>query len=241
MNTTDQPTLAVTQADRDAAAHYVESVDDANTGDAIRAGRLDCGGTVQAFARHRTHSEPRPVAGLREAICSASPDHADIMETIDNAADDWQKQGYTSALAEVRDMANVGRALMEALPKGYSYMNCPSEIVSDLQNERDEALATHSPAPMAGAFRPFAEWHEDHGDVLWWKLPVQEPPYLGSPIDLGFSVGAQLYNQFGDVIGRTEGNVGGWPFSEDDQGSLVWSPLPAPPAAAHPSTQEGGK
>ncbi len=74
--------------------------------------------------------------------CAASPDHADIMETIENAADDWQKHGYTSALAEVRDMANVGRALMEALPKGYSYMNCPSEIVSDLQNERDEALAT---------------------------------------------------------------------------------------------------
>lgn len=33
------------------------------------------------------------------------------------------------------DMANVGRALMERLPAGYSYMNCPSEIVTDLQNE----------------------------------------------------------------------------------------------------------
>jgi hypothetical protein len=33
------------------------------------------------------------------------------------------------------DMANVGRALMDRLPDGYSYMNCPSEIVTDLQNE----------------------------------------------------------------------------------------------------------
>lgn len=81
--------------------------------------------------------------------CSAGPDHADIMETIENAADDWQAKGYTSALAEVRDMANVGRALMEALPAGYSYCDCPSEIVSDLMNERDEALAKPTPAAPA--------------------------------------------------------------------------------------------
>ena len=35
-------------------------------------------------------------------------------------------------------------------------------------------------APVA---RPFAEWHEDHGSVLWWKFPVEEPPYVGSPLD----------------------------------------------------------
>lgn len=93
-----------------------------------------------AFARETSTNAAR---------CGASPDHADILETIENAADDWQKQGYTSALAEVRDMANVGRALMEALPKGYSYMNCPSEIVSDLQNERDEALAASPNAASA--------------------------------------------------------------------------------------------
>jgi hypothetical protein len=33
------------------------------------------------------------------------------------------------------DMANVGHALMESLPDGYVYNNCPSEIVADLQNE----------------------------------------------------------------------------------------------------------
>jgi len=33
------------------------------------------------------------------------------------------------------DMANVGRALMDRLPDGYSYMDCPTEIVTDLQNE----------------------------------------------------------------------------------------------------------
>lgn len=32
--------------------------------------------------------------------------------------------------------------------------------------------------------RPFSEWHEDYGDVLWWrKFPIEEPPYVGRPGD----------------------------------------------------------
>lgn len=31
--------------------------------------------------------------------------------------------------------------------------------------------------------RPLEEWHEDCGDVLWWKFPIEEPPYVGSPLD----------------------------------------------------------
>lgn len=33
------------------------------------------------------------------------------------------------------DLAHVGRALMERLPDGYSYLDCPTEIVTDLENE----------------------------------------------------------------------------------------------------------
>lgn len=40
---------------------------------------------------------------------------------------------------------------------------------------------------MSGAIaRPRAEWHEDDGPALWWKFPVEEPPYAGSPLDDGF-------------------------------------------------------
>lgn len=31
--------------------------------------------------------------------------------------------------------------------------------------------------------RPIEEWDEDYGDVLWWKFPIEEPPYVGSPLD----------------------------------------------------------
>ncbi|WP_342471618.1 hypothetical protein MHH70_12440 [Metasolibacillus sp. FSL H7-0170] len=33
---------------------------------------------------------------------------------------------------------------------------------------------------------PADEWHEDDGDVIWWKFPIDEPPYLGSPLDKKF-------------------------------------------------------
>lgn len=36
---------------------------------------------------------------------------------------------------------------------------------------------------MAGWVRPESEWHEDIGDVLWWRFPIVEAPYVGSPLD----------------------------------------------------------
>lgn len=30
------------------------------------------------------------------------------------------------------------------------------------------------------------EYHEDFGDVLWWRLPIGEPPYVGRPYDQDF-------------------------------------------------------
>ena len=29
---------------------------------------------------------------------------------------------------------------------------------------------------------PAYEWHDDLGDVIWWRLPIEEPPYIGSPL-----------------------------------------------------------
>jgi hypothetical protein len=36
--------------------------------------------------------------------------------------------------------------------------------------------------------RPIEEYHEDMGPVLWWKFPIEEPPYVGTPNDLGKEV-----------------------------------------------------
>ena len=48
--------------------------------------------------------------------------------------------------------------------------------------------------------RPLSSWHDDDGAVLWWRIPVDEPPYCGTPGDSD------------------------WPGYQTH-----WTPLPAPP------------
>jgi len=43
--------------------------------------------------------------------------------------------------------------------------------------------------------RPYSEWHEDIGCVLWWMMPICEPPYCGGPdcSDWPYSTGEDLW------------------------------------------------
>lgn len=67
--------------------------------------------------------------------------------------------------------------------------------------------------------RPAAEYHEDMGNVLWWVLPLTEPPYVGKPTDCGHTVELH-YPEQGEVrINRVF--VGGWPGYHTH-----WSPIP---------------
>lgn len=43
-----------------------------------------------------------------------------------------------------------------------------------------KAVATLARTPKV---IPLSEWHEEDGNVLWWKFPVDEPPYVGTPLD----------------------------------------------------------
>lgn len=48
--------------------------------------------------------------------------------------------------------------------------------------------------------RPYTEWHEDLGPVLWHMMPIQCAPYVGDPMCCD------------------------WPFKTDR--NLFWTPLP---------------
>jgi hypothetical protein len=66
--------------------------------------------------------------------------------------------------------------------------------------------------------RPLSEWHEDMGAVLWWRFPIVEPPYCGTPNDLGYTVEAHT------VAGlASRFMVGGWPGYHTH-----WTPLVMP-------------
>ena len=50
-----------------------------------------------------------------------------------------------------------------------------------------EAMPTIEQPQWISCARPLEEWGEDYGDVLWWKFPIEEPPYVGSPLDLNWT------------------------------------------------------
>jgi hypothetical protein len=64
--------------------------------------------------------------------------------------------------------------------------------------------------------RPKHEWHEDMGPVLWWKFPISEAPYVGTPLDLGFTVEVDTTVRTSQrkrrpIIKKSSMMVGGWP------------------------------
>ena len=52
--------------------------------------------------------------------------------------------------------------------------------------------------------RPVDEYHEDFGTVLWWHLPIQEPPYVGG------GPGAGARNRYGDPTECQSAHDKGW-------------------------------
>jgi hypothetical protein len=87
--------------------------------------------------------------------------------------------------------------------------------------------------------RPIDEYDESMGSVLWWKFPIDEPPYVGSPNDLGFEVlidiTASMHTYPDKQVGNETRNqfsrlVGGWPGYHTH-----FTPLPM---VQHPSTEQ---
>ena len=74
--------------------------------------------------------------------------------------------------------------------------------------------------------RPLSEWHEDIGPVLWWRFPVVEPPYVGTPLDRGRMVSVQIAGADEPFL-RATLEVGGWLGVHTH-----WTPLPDPPTAS---------
>lgn len=81
--------------------------------------------------------------------------------------------------------------------------------------------------------RPLHEWHEDMGDVVWWLWPIEEAPWVGTPLCLGRTVSFDITVQVGvdlyEVVPQRVGGTGGWPWSDVDdetEARLFWTPLP---------------
>jgi hypothetical protein len=68
------------------------------------------------------------------------------------------------------------------LIKKAAYISLPSNTSEEHLRIFTDYLIAHGVTVQQSA-RPLEEWGEDYGDVLWWKFPIEEPPYVGSPLD----------------------------------------------------------
>lgn len=71
--------------------------------------------------------------------------------------------------------------------------------------------------------RPIEEYHEDMGTVLWWKFPIVEAPYVGTPNDFGYTVEVRLASSDDPSAQLLTRHVGGWPGYHTH-----FTPLPTP-------------
>ena len=117
------------------------------------------------------------------------PTLREALEKIAKYSDDGWAQGEARAALAAAEAPNDGMMLAreyEALIRALCESNNPVSVLADwtahagLPAPRAAAEAEEGWRPKA---RPLDEWHEDFGDVLWWRFPVDEPPYVGTPLD----------------------------------------------------------
>ena len=61
-----------------------------------------------------------------------------------------------------------------------------AELKQELADQEAEKLVLvkeNQKLANLGVFYPADDWHDELSDVLWWRFPIVEPPYVGSPLD----------------------------------------------------------
>ena len=77
-------------------------------------------------------------------------------------------------LLRLLDAATAGEPAGEGIP--YARYR---EVVAEVATLRAALAAARDAAVM---LRPVDDWHEDIGDVMWFRYPIEEPPMVTSPI-----------------------------------------------------------
>lgn len=83
---------------------------------------------------------------------------------------------------ELIEIAHELRKTAEYLQLGCGWARAVRAIESAANLIEGDILQRLAP-PAVPVARPEDEYHEDMGAVLWWRFPIDEPPYCGSPLD----------------------------------------------------------
>lgn len=110
---------------------------------------------------------------------------AALMKPADDGAqaDDFDCDDDRQCGAVLRHLLAIAeRASLMRVVWGAAVMLDPNNRCVD----PDADTIEHHPAAKVGLAakhaRPLAEWHEEDGPALWWKFPINEAPWCGTPL-----------------------------------------------------------
>lgn len=79
-------------------------------------------------------------------------------------------------------------AAVELMPREKAFNIMAKRFQPDITLEEWLAAAQLARIPI-----PYAEWREDDGIVLWWTKELDEPPFVGTPLDERFPAWAHWW------------------------------------------------
>lgn len=145
------------------------------------------------FIRDRARNQIRICEGKGNYVA-----HAIVKECDAALAATPSRCEVETLLAEISEAKGWLHDGMEKCNLGFfkdSY-NAQSGVMGKLQ-KIEVAIQSMQRRPV-NAWLPSDEWREDMGNVLWTRLPVEEPPYCGTPLDSGFP--PNYYTHFTTLI-----------------------------------------
>jgi hypothetical protein len=128
----------------------------------------------EAYRQFREASDERDE---RAAFAAAETGHAN----------EWSRRAHASEDAYLRVCQALG---MAHEPEGHAPSPAPLEEVLTAVRELIDVAGrwqeSEGKMDELTELRPRDDWHEDYGAVLWWKVPIAEPPYCGTALDDDF-------------------------------------------------------
>lgn len=88
------------------------------------------------------------------------------------------REEYDAVLALIRDAVEAAES--EDPETEITFLR---RVADARQQIIDELIAERCAKQDAEMPRPLADWHEDDGPVVWWRMPVEEPAWIGTPLD----------------------------------------------------------
>lgn len=118
---------------------------------------------------------------LGQRFCPSMPEAIERRDTDDDGErfDRYDDKQCGRALRHLLDLAD--RASLMRVVFGCVVMLDPRNRLVDPAADTIEHHPDNVAMQAARTARPLAEYNDDHGSVLWWAFPINEPPYCGDP------------------------------------------------------------